>query len=114
MCAMSSFTTMLTSSSSSEEDVIVLAALCHEHEEKKAHKRKYWVHDIFRARLQEGEFHTLFNRLQEDERKFYMYYRMTPEKFNQLVDIVRVHISKQDSKFRMSIGPYERLTVLIR
>jgi hypothetical protein len=32
-------------------------------EEEKRVKRKYWIHNVFRTRGEEGEFHTLFGRL---------------------------------------------------
>ncbi|KAK0071029.1 hypothetical protein PV326_001758, partial [Microctonus aethiopoides] len=40
--------------------------------------------------------------------------RITPEKFYQLIEILNVSLTKQNTKFRQSIGPYERLTVLLR
>lgn len=76
------------STSCSSDDSGIIAAMCLYHEQNLKRKRKrgaYWSHDIFRARLLEGEFHTLFKRLQEDERKFYKYFKMTPEKFNHIV-----------------------------
>ncbi|KAK0084045.1 hypothetical protein PV326_006437, partial [Microctonus aethiopoides] len=39
--------------------------------------------------------------------------RMSPEKFNQLIEILNVSLTKQNTKFRQSIGPYERLTVFL-
>lgn len=102
-------------SSSSSDEVILLASLFHQpNENNRKRKRKYWIHNIFRARLEEGEFHTLFRRLQDDERKFYKYYRMTPDKFNELLELVRIPLSKQNTKFRQSISAHERLTVFLR
>ena len=37
--------------------------------EKKV-KRTYWIHNVFRARENEGEFHTLFGRLKDDRKNF--------------------------------------------
>jgi len=37
-------------------------ALSRLEKEGKLEKRKYWSHYVFRAREQEGEFHTLFGR----------------------------------------------------
>ena len=102
------------SSSSSDDFIFLAVALCHEFKKEKKTKRKYWVHDIFRARLNEGEFHTLFGRLQQDEQKFYKYYRMSSEKFNELFDLLRIPLTKQNTKFRQSISPQERLTVFLR
>lgn len=81
--------------------------------EKKRKCRQYWVHDIFQARLEEGEFHTLFKRLVEDEKKFYKYFRMSPQKFNVLLEMVADKLRKQNSRFRQCIGPRERLTDIV-
>lgn len=98
------------------DDDIFALAICYKYAKikRKKSQRKFWVHNIFRSRLKEGEFHTLFRRLQEDEAKFYKYYRMTPIKFNQLIEILEMPLTKQNTKFRQSIGPYERLTVFLR
>ncbi|KAK0073532.1 hypothetical protein PV326_013309, partial [Microctonus aethiopoides] len=63
--------------------------------------------------LQEGEFHTIFGKLQDDDVKFYKYFRMTPEKFNQLRGISNFPLPEENTKFRQSIGAYERLTVFL-
>lgn len=100
---------------SSSDEEIVLALVCDDYEKRKKRKRReYWVHSIFRARLEEGEFHTLFKRLMNDEKKFYKYFRMSPGKFNILLEIVAVNLQKQNSRFRQCIGPRERLTVFLR
>jgi hypothetical protein len=43
--------------------VIIACGLYLLAEEEKRKKRKLWVHKEFRAREEEGEFHTLFGRL---------------------------------------------------
>ena len=47
-----------------EEDVIIACGLylLLEEEKRKKEKRKYWIHKVFRAIEEEGEFHTLFGR----------------------------------------------------
>jgi hypothetical protein len=51
--------------------------------QKKRKNRKLWVHKVFRAREEEGEFHT-FGRLKDDRQKFYKYFRMSVSKFETL------------------------------
>ena len=55
-----------------EEDVIIACGLylLLEEEKRKKEKRKYWIHKVFRAREEEGEFHTLFGRLKDDRQIF--------------------------------------------
>jgi hypothetical protein len=36
-------------------------------------KQKYWIHKVFRAREEEGEFHTLFGRLKDDRQIFQIF-----------------------------------------
>jgi hypothetical protein len=50
-----------------DEDVIVASGPYLLLEEEKREKRKYWIHYVFRAREQEGEFHTLFGCLKDDQ-----------------------------------------------
>ena len=52
--------------------------------EEKRKKGKYWIHKVFRAREEEGEFHTLFGRLKDDRQKFVKYFRMSVSKFENL------------------------------
>jgi len=55
-----------------EENVIIAFGLflLVEEEKRKKEKRKYWIHKVFRAREEEGEFHTLFGRLKDDRQIF--------------------------------------------
>ena len=39
-------------------------------EEEKLKERKYWIHKVFRAREEEGEFHNLFGRLKDKRQIF--------------------------------------------
>jgi hypothetical protein len=36
---------------------------------RKAKRRKYWICKVFRAREEEGEFLTMFERLKDDKQK---------------------------------------------
>jgi hypothetical protein len=81
------------------------AALCRYSEEK----RKLWVHKVFRAREEEGEFHTLFGRLKDDWQKFYKYLRMSVSKFENLKQLLHTVIEKKNTRWRRSIRTEERL-----
>jgi hypothetical protein len=45
---------------SCEEDVLVACGLYLLAETENRVKRKYWIYNVFRAREEEGEFHTFF------------------------------------------------------
>jgi hypothetical protein len=70
-----------------EEDVIIVCGLYLLAEEEKRKKGKLWVHKVFRAREEEGEFHTLLGRLNDDRQKFYKYFRMSVSKFEALMSL---------------------------
>lgn len=77
-------------------------------------KKRIWVHNINMKRKLYGEFHTLFDDLLRDEAKFFQYFRMTHEKFFDLLNLLRSTIEKQNSTFRESIGATERLALSLR
>ena len=72
-------------------------------------KRKYWIHKVFRAREEEGEFYTLFGRLKNDRQKFFKYFRMNFSKFENLKQLLHTDIEKKNTRWRWSIRTEERL-----
>jgi hypothetical protein len=102
--------------SSSEEELFVIVLVLEE-EERKRRKRKhrrYWIHNICSKRNVYGEFHSLFGNLVQDDAKFFQYFRMTHEKIMELFDILEQDITEQNTTFRESIVPTERLAVCLR
>jgi hypothetical protein len=83
-------------------------------EEEKRVKRKYWIHNVFRAREEEGEFHTLFGRLKDDRQKFFKYFRMSISKFEDLKQLLHTDIEKKNARWRRSITTEERLALTLR
>ncbi|XP_022818170.1 protein ALP1-like [Spodoptera litura] len=76
-------------------------------------RRRYHVHPILVERLLEGEFCKLFSRLQEDEEKFFDYFKMSIRSFDELQ--ARLHdILKHSNMFRAPVQPIERLAVTLR
>ena len=91
-----------------EEDVIIACGLYLIAEEEKRKKRKYWIHKVFRAREEEGEFHTLFGRLKDDRQIFFKYFRMSFSKFENLKQLLRTDIEKKNTRWRRNIRTEER------
>ncbi|XP_047499503.1 uncharacterized protein LOC125045951 [Penaeus chinensis] len=81
----------------------------HEDEEDrvKAKKKRLWVHECQRKRKSEGEFWTLYKELDDDETKFYQYFRMTKSKFNYLLQKVNEDLIKSNTCLREAISPRE-------
>ncbi|GFR76239.1 hypothetical protein ElyMa_000476700 [Elysia marginata] len=49
------------------------------------HRRRYWIHSIFRRRQKYGEYHHLLEEVLRDTQKCMEYLRMTPETFDLLL-----------------------------
>jgi hypothetical protein len=99
----------------SEEHVIIACGLyLLSQEEKREQRRKYWVHNVFRAREEEGEFHTIFRRLKDDGQNFFKYFRMSILKFENLKQLLQPEIERKNTQFRRSITPEERLALTLR
>jgi hypothetical protein len=87
-----------------EKNEIAFCGL-YRHAEKKKKKRKYWIHKVFRAREEEGEFHTLFGRLKNERQKFFKYFRMSFSKFENLKQLLHTDIEKKNTKFLRHLPP---------
>ena len=76
--------------------------------------RRFWVRDILKKREGFGTFHTLFEELKQDREYFFRFLRMTPERFDHLLGLVRTKIEKNDTNFRKAIKAEERLALTLR
>ncbi|KAG8295122.1 hypothetical protein J6590_087519 [Homalodisca vitripennis] len=105
------------SSSSDEETAVVALTLAAEEDDLpqvSRKKRRFLVHSIIAARNSEGQYHTLFPRLKNDNVRFFRYFRMSYEKFMELLHIIEPELKRCDTTFRRSISPEERLAVTLR
>lgn len=77
-------------------------------------KRRFWVQEIFKKRKLKGEFASLIMQAKmSDEEMFFQMFRMTPTKFEELLQYVAPHVIC-DSTRRESIKPDERLCITLR
>ena len=72
--------------SDSEDDVIALLA------SRRRKRKRQWVHSINLKRNSLGEYHHLVQELRTDRNKFIEYFRLSPEQFDNLVNILSPHI----------------------
>ena len=63
-------------------------------------KKNCWVKDIFKNRERQGAFETLFNEMRNDRELFYRYFRMSPERFDHLLTLVRDQREAKDTAFK--------------
>ena len=76
---------------------------------RQAPVRRFWVHPILQQRSQFGEFHHLLQELREDEVRFQRYFRLSRAQFDDLLTRISARITRQDTNYRRSIPPEERL-----
>ncbi|GFO01532.1 hypothetical protein PoB_002803700 [Plakobranchus ocellatus] len=76
-------------------------------------KRRHWIHPICKDRGALGEFNLLPQILADDE-KCLEYFRMTPTTFQSLLGLCASGLKKQNTNWRKSITPKERLVVTLR
>lgn len=78
--------------------------------------RRFWVRPIFiaeRRLLQEDSNNLVQEMILEDREKFINYFRVTPETFNKLLQIVSPHMQKQ-FVIRKPISACTRLQICLR
>lgn len=80
----------------------------------KRRKHRYWVHPIISQRLLKGQFYKIFEDLCAYPEKFFQYFRMSKTSFDELLRIVGPSITYQDTTWRKSIPPEERLSLTLR
>ncbi|XP_022910414.2 uncharacterized protein [Onthophagus taurus] len=99
-----------------EIDPIIVSTLLIEDEENEIPQRekRIWVHSINLKRQWFGEYYSLYPDLLKDDKRFFKYFHMTPLKFRQLLGMLEPHITRQNTRYRMAIGPEERLVVCLR
>ncbi|GBN86779.1 hypothetical protein AVEN_230288-1 [Araneus ventricosus] len=76
--------------------------------------RRYWVHPFVDSRLSRGRFRTTFGDLRENPDKFFNYFRMSVQSFDELAAKITHEIQNQNTRMRLSIPPLEMLAVTIR
>ena len=82
---------------------------------KKKQKRRFWRRGIFRDRKLHSEYYTLYESLRESDREtHYRYLRMSKERFDHLLGLIREEITKKDTYMREAVTAEERLVITIR
>lgn len=82
--------------------------------QKKENRRRYWVHPLNSMRIKENQFHNLTVKLRAYPEKFFDYYRMSINSFDELLQLVRDRITKENTHMRLAISAEERLTITLR
>lgn len=103
--------TLLSVVMASDDDEVAAAIyyfLCLE-EENYIH-RNWWVHPLNQKRNLTG----FINELREDPKKFRNFTRISIESFEHVLNLIKFRIQKNNTYFRKSIPPEERLLITLR
>ncbi|CAN7995609.1 unnamed protein product [Ixodes hexagonus] len=74
-----------------------------------------WIRFLFRSRETFGEFHHLVRDMRLDNGSdFFQYFRMTRQRFDQLLALVGPQLQREATPWRKPISPAERLSLTIR
>ncbi|XP_031342315.1 uncharacterized protein LOC116170224 [Photinus pyralis] len=93
---------------------IILRRLHRRRRRVKKRRNLFWIHPIHTRRPVFGSFNHLFPDLLNDPKKFYNYFRMSPDLFFQLRNLIAERIRKENTNYRAAISPEERLAVFLR
>ncbi|CAH2097861.1 unnamed protein product [Euphydryas editha] len=96
------------SSDSDEEELLLLYAL------SRSQRKRIWVQDINKKRKEFGEYHRLCRELLSHEDRFFQYFRMSRECFEELHSLLLPTISKCTTNWRVPISTKERLVICLR
>ena len=72
-----------------------------------------WVHPIYQNREDHDEYFTLYREYRKYDEKFFGWYRMSVEKFDELFEIVEPHLRRQGGYFLELVCAEEMLVITI-
>lgn len=81
---------------------------------RKPIERRYSVHPFHANRETSERFSIFYNDIRKYEVKFFGYYRMSINSFDELLNALRPYITKQVTHWRNPICAEERLTITLR
>ncbi len=97
----------------SKEKKALLLYLLYKRQQKKK-RRRCWVHKIVSLRSKEGKFATLFAKLRMDEIKFFNYFRMSVESFDELLSYTQGKLTHNNTQMRDAVPAIEKLALTLR
>lgn len=98
-----------------QKKLLLLLMLNRRHKKTKfRYKKRFWTRQLFLERERKGEFQNLVRDLRLfDETYFYRNFRMSTQRFEQLLSWIGPHIYKSSNK-RPCTSPAERLIITLR
>jgi len=76
--------------------------------------RQFWVHPLNQKREKEDLFENFYSSIRKFPQNFFEYYRMSLTSFDELLETIRPHLTKQHTNMRNPICVEQRLSITIR
>ncbi|XP_053609528.1 uncharacterized protein LOC128682057 [Plodia interpunctella] len=96
------------------EEVAAVIYLYHRRKYRQKNKHRFWIHPLLVTRHDGKEFNIFISNLKKFEDKFFGYTRMSVKSYEELLTKLYLNIRGQDTRFRISISPEEKLIITIR
>ena len=77
-------------------------------------KRRWAVHPINQSRNTKGEFVLLCKELEDYPERYHHYFRMDKERFDFILDCIEDKIKGENTNFKSSISPKEKLVLTLK
>ena len=74
---------------------------------------RLWIHPVNNLRVEKSEFYGLYRDYREYEDKFFGWYRMSTQQFDELLQLIERRIRKKNTNFRESVCPEEQLCITL-
>ncbi|XP_045482872.1 uncharacterized protein LOC123686692 [Harmonia axyridis] len=100
--------------SDAEEEVLLLSLLYFRCKKRRKRRQRIWIHPIIEEREKKGQFRNLFAELKNHEDKFFNFTRMSTSSFEELLNIIKENLKKNDTIMRKCISPEEKLVITLR
>ena len=97
-----------------EEAASVVVLLSHL-KAKKNKKREHWVKPWMSSRAEKGAHNNIIRELRfTDPASYRNYLRLSQDQYDELLEMIRPAITKQDTVMRQALSPEEMLSVTMR
>ena len=74
---------------------------------------RIWIHPVNNLRFEKSEFYGLYRDYREYEDKFFNWYRMSIQQFDELLRMIARRLRKKNTNFRESVSAEEQLCITL-
>ena len=99
---------------SEDEDEMMMMMMAQHEQEEDERRRRPWVRHAVLHREELGEFSALWAQERQDPDAFHDAYRMSPDTFDEIANMLDPVLRRQDTWLRLAITPTEKLAVTLR